>query len=370
MFRIFFKSTLSLCAVGVALVTLSKGSQAVSLVGTEANINVLTGSNPDSASGIAPSATSQADFKDSFGAIGTAFAKATGTTLRATTTSEGVGFVNGSFASSGLRNSYTILGNPNNVGLPLTFNFDLTGKISQETPGFSAAISSFSYDITNYGDSVSQIGGGVTLTTQAGAVVFFSENNVGVNPKDPLGDRLRVTLTPTVTFLSKNLDLKKFLPEELKQLGIPADILGISSKELVKAKEKGNAIEPFDYRKGYIAAALNKVPAFKGLPVGLDIEYVFDSRISTTQTVTRGGELDAFLQAQADANRDGINGRAKAETDFGNTLKLASITVPQDFNAVDVGGLKVSFDSGDIFSVTQELRGLQENNLPIKLGQS
>lgn len=45
---------------------------------------------------------------------------------------------------------------------------------------------------------------------------------------------------------------------------------------------------------------------------------------------------------------------ANATSDYSATLSLESITVPADFNAVDISGLSVVFDSGLTIPVTRE----------------
>ena len=284
---------------------------AVSLVNSKvysnAYINILSG-DPDehTATGLNPSVQSFAQVNGA-----TASASATGTSLKVKAESDGNG-TSLSFpavANTFFRNSYQLLGHTSNTGVPLTFDFNLTGKLSNTTPvyipdtplnTFGVASVSFDYQLVNYDfdrGSYSETKGGAYITAQSGVDPIYGQyGNLGNNKFSG------VTLTPTL-----DPKLTRTIPPDLKKISYGVD------------------------------------PGF-----GINASYTFDSELQLTETIIDNGRLDGYFYAYASSTPN-----ASGLSDFHDTLKLTSITVPQTYDGLDLDSLKVAFDSGDVIPVTR-----------------
>lgn len=303
-FLFFSFSGVTLLSCGVA--------KAVSLVNSKvysnAYINILSGTPDEQIStGINPSVQSFAQVNGA-----TASASATGTSLKAKAESDGNG-TSLSFppvANAFFQNSYKLLGNTSNTGVPLTFNFNLTGELNVTTPVyipgspenlFGVAVVNFEYQLGNYNyDSpdFSETKGGAYIAAQSGLPVRYGQYGYLGNNKFS-SPTFSTTLDPEITYT--------------------------------------------------IPPTFNKLPVGVDAGFGINATYTFDSEIQLTETIINNGRLDGYLYASATSTPN-----ASGSSNFGNTLKLTSITVPQAFDAFDIENLLVAFDSGDIIPVTRK----------------
>lgn len=317
-----------------------------SKVYSNAYINILSGTADErTASGINPSVQSFAQANNA-----KAFASANRTSLKVKAESDGTGLSYPAGGVASFQNSYKVIGNTNNIGVPLIFNFGLTGELDAYTvPKNAGSVASvaFNYNFTNYSDSFSETKGSVQITSQGGVPVYFSQSgNLGSN-------KFGAIIQPT---LEIGTDLKKILPKDLSYFNIADKLLKISSKDLgtndplKKLKERTSLLE------GLIVNAIQfGIPSLSILPgikanIGFDVSYIFDSQIQLTETIRQNGRLDGYLYGSASSSPT-----ARGSSNFGNTLKLTSITVPQTFDALDIENLQVAFDSGDTIPVKRQI---------------
>jgi hypothetical protein len=328
-------------------------TQAASLVNSKvysiAYVNIISGT-PDqqTSSGINPSVQSFAQANN-----GEAFASATGISLKVKAESDGTGLSYPAVANAFFFNPYKLISNPNNIAVPLTFNFGLIGELNAySTPGDLGSLggSDFNYRVTISSDAISETKGSVQLQSQAGVPVFYRSGNLGNN-------KFGAIIKPALTI---GLDSKKLSSQEIAALNISAQLLQISSNDLGinpqnKLEERTSLLEGLIINALQLGIPSLVIPPGIKVKVGFDVTYAFDSDIQLTQTITNNGTLDVYLYGAASANltASGSSNFSSSFNNFGNALKLTSITVPQTFEDLDIENLQVAFDSGDIIQVTR-----------------
>ncbi len=334
-------------------------ADAATVVKSFSYINLFD-SKSDAASGINPIASTSVQSSNA-----SASGIVTATSLKMKAESQGAGLPITVSSFGKFENSYEIIGNGSNASIPLNFNFSLTGKInlSSEPPTkslFSLSGGHVSYHTWNYDFSQGnhyETTGGLDIQSQAGAIVRYNEwgSWATLGKSDGYAE-----VTPKV---SVGADFQKLGPEAVKALDDSIRKLtfgpGNGLLDTLRIPQVEYSLDSFKrrvsiYEGTVINLAQNLFPSI-GLPGGIsldfgyDVNFIFDSQLSLAQALSKNGQLDIFLFVEAYASPS-----ASAVVDYGNTLKLTSITVPYDFDAIDIADLKVAFGSGDIIPVTRE----------------
>ncbi|MBW4473962.1 MAG: PTPA-CTERM sorting domain-containing protein [Stenomitos rutilans HA7619-LM2] len=349
----------SLATVTASLFTVAVPAQAASVTATS-YVNLIDGPNIVTDVGLNPSASSSAG-----GGGGSAIASAGPTaSLRAFANSENSILSTPAGASAGFGLNYVLAGNPNAAFIPLTFNFNLSGGLNASvdvTNTGSVASANFQYLIIDTASS--NVGGSSSLTLQGRqAPLFFSSGTLGDTGN---GGRLGARVTPVLNIQGTvNVEGEKIRAEDFQDLGeTPAEKALFAT--VGKFLTTDIPLEQFRTETSFLnGAIINAISSF-GLPrlnipagkvlgadidLGFDTEFFFNTNVQLTRQVQDKGFLIGSLTTSAATSPFDAN----ASSNFGSTLKLTSITVPQSFNAVDVSNLKVMFDSGQVFDVIRE----------------
>jgi hypothetical protein len=355
----------TLAVVSATLITPFVRADAATVVKSFSYINLFDSKN-DIASGINPTAST---FVQSSNASASGIVTATSLKMKAESQGAGLPISVSSFGK--LENSYEIIGNGSNVSIPLSFNFSLTGKMklssapAMESPfsPFSLSTGAIDYHIWNWDFSQGnyyETTGGLTIQSQFGTIIRYDERGSWKTLLENNNSYVEVTPNPSVDtdFEKLNPETVKSLSDEIKKWtsdprnGL-SDTLRIPGSEFSSDSFK---VKTGIYEGTIISLARNLSPSI-GLPGGIslsfgyDADFIFESNLSLSQALSKNGRLDIFLDVQASASPS-----ASSVVDYGNTLKLTSITVPYDFDAINIADLKVAFESGDIIPVTREAR--------------
>lgn len=342
---------LSMATAGAAFISLGRVSTTILLFmaplasrSQAASFTATTGygfnTNTDTASGLGASASS------SFNA-GNASASAYANSdieLGVFASSEGSGLVEPVVSNAGYSLNYSIVNNPNQISLPLTFNFVLTGNInasSQDVP-YGTAGASFLYTIASSRPPSNPDGftsGQVSLLSAGGQIFPSSNGFIGESS-------IRAVVTPELgldireAFGLEDEDLPRILEEF--EPSFPLGSFEQAEFELRLSEKEANLLS--------LLTTFGSIPV-RGTPIeiGFDSEFFFDTPIPVQAEVREGGFINTSLFASSSSSAN-----ASAVTDYSNSLSLESITVPADFDAVDISSLSVAFDSGLTIPVTRE----------------
>ncbi len=242
--------------------------------------------------------------------------------------------------------NYTITGGPD-ISYPLSFNSKLTGSLKASTaprtpPSIASALFSSS---TSVGEiDTFRVAG---LTSQAGIPIINTSGTFSESDSRESG--LRAEVTPTLSIGAEILQLGD---EDLQFL---SDGLGLQLEREIPFRGFRERVSVLE---GLIESQLFNVglPTKGILPgveaeIGFDADFIFDTSFSQpVLTDLRGGVFSHSLNSTASASVSD----ASATSDYSATLSLESITVPVDFDAVDISGLSVVFDTGLTIPVTRE----------------
>ena len=319
-----------------------------SRVSANASVNLVDGPNLDEDRGLNPFASASAS-----GGGGSASSTAgANLSLSASASSASAGLTRIASAGAGFGFTYQILGNPDQVSIPISFNFGFDGSVSAQstdTPG-SAANAIVSYSLI---DGDQQLGGSSLLSSGFGQpTAAFTTGGFG---EGTFGARL----TPEITLEALNLKNEKLSEDEVErlELNLTVPIDSVVAEVPLLAGAIVNAIQTIGI------PGLN-IPAGRfgdaDVNIGFDTEFFFDTQLSFSKTVESGGLILGTLGATASSSEI----EASAEADFGSTLELESITVPQTFDLVDADGLQVLFESGFLMDVTREGGSLEPDPNP------
>jgi hypothetical protein len=250
------------------------------------------------------------------------------------------GLSNGASSGASFLSGFTILGNPNNVSLPLTFNFGLSGSLLAATnpeDSNSIAVATLQYDIQS---SSTRILGGAQLVSQGGLIVSQFSSALPTNG-------IVANISPTIMIGGKLVDLTN---AALGALGFPPiGNVPLPNVQTVASAAFAAEIALAIFNQGLAALDL---PAGLTLKVGFDVAYTFQSTLSVPVDVMSNvsDALSFSLSTAATANQG-----AHAVSMYGNTLSLESITLPTTFTSVNPSDLEVAFDSGFSMPVTSQV---------------
>lgn len=119
----------------------------------------------------------------------------------------------------------------------------------------------------------------------------------------------------------------------------------------------GNAVATFQVFGNRFIPSTTASGFLPGIPLGINtlgIDTTFNLNIPVlTQTETTGFLTSSLVSSASSTQSNGAN----ATSDFSNGLSLTSITVPADFNSVNLDNLFVVFDSGRTIKVTSDGNG-------------
>jgi hypothetical protein len=346
----YLKNSVTISSIAVVSLFLLPISTNASTIQSTAYVNLNTPVDYKKSSDINSVVSSYADAGNA-----SAFASATGTTLKAYAKSNGIGLSFISDGNSAFHDDYTIRGNKNNISIPLSFNFSLSGNIDLQTGtgptgGFSVASGLANFRLFNDspGSLTKEL---IQITSQAGQIVYFNQTG-------NLGDSsLYATITPNILF-GTNL-LEKIPDSILEKVGFNTGDLKISAAG-IKANGIQNKTDLFTVRILALIASVGipELSIAKGAKIGIgyDINYIFKSNFSLLQTINSSNGshfIDGFLDTIASSSTSPPAPPASATVDYSHTFELDSITVPQSFDLSSLPNLQVVFDSGQTINVTQ-----------------
>jgi hypothetical protein len=350
----FVTAASSFFTVAIALTCFDSIALAARVTATT-SINLIDGPNSQTSEGINPIAISSAS-----GGGGNAIASSGPEfVLRAQSESENSSFIAGASATAGFSSFYNLNGVPNDVLVPLTFNFDLQGSINLSVDQSflaSSAVGNFRYQII---DSTSNIGGAVSIGWQSRQLPIVLESG-------SFGEgRVGARITPVINIQgTTTVNGERLRAEDFQNLGETLEeriLLQRIGDSLSKDIPLSDLSQTFGFLDGALVSALLTV----GLPrlgisrgdligadidLGFETDVIFDTRLKLTREVRGGGFIIANLVTGAASSPFS----SKANVNFGSTLRLAGITVPDSFNDFDVSNLSVAFDSGQVVSVNRE----------------
>ena len=277
------------------------------------------------------------------------------------------GLVNHATSTTSYFTRYSISGN-NNVKIPLEFNFELTGNIKQVSLGNRGClgISSAAVSFSSYTDK-SETKSSTQLIYQNGILVI--SNYLNFNSEDSYA-----ILTPIVYAKGTNkiydmgldvvsdfLTFLKSVPESDKK-NISNSIKALENIRIPSISLEGQS-QVLSKEQGELLALLNVFGIREKIPLGpipIDVElglgYRVQQHLNLNRTVSAetsaNGFVNVFLHLDASTSPCGgsyseVNfsgqGSNIPQSDSTGTLKLASITVPQNFShpEVDLSKVKV-----------------------------
>ena len=163
-------------------------------------------------------------------------------------------------------------------------------------------------------------------------------------------DVLKVRIVPTVTLeIGTTLELTE------------DDLLGLAPELGFDFSFEGPAS---DYNFPELAVAIANAINLLGIPrleilpgvelgVNFEITYLFDAPIRIETTSPNDGEVFLGLTTGASA----LGTEYLAIADYSNSVTLKAVTVPEDFNELDLGMLRVALGTGTEVRVFQEVDG-------------
>lgn len=340
------KKALALTSTVSLSVLIAQSANAATL-GARASVNLIemdneTNRSPASGSLVEASASGQ-------GSSGTGFASFDGK-VGASAMSENTSPIYNASGSGSFGSGYEVIGNSDNTSLPLSFNFHLSGSLSADSEignNTSQGIAGATVGgLLSSGSNVSQINGRANLRSRAGSPISFTQAGVfgsSGSPQVRIQPKINVEADINEVFLNED-DLDE-LNLEFSLEGEPSDF-------------------DFPVLTGLIADAitsqglsrLNLVPGLD-IEAGFKVDYGFDTSFSLPLEVVDRGKINYFINTSANALLE-----ASANSNYSSTLSLTSITVPEEFDAVDVDKLRVVFDSGFELPIQVESYGTGNGN--------
>ena len=292
-----------------------------------------------------------------FASIGGASASVSLDATLESSSSIGGSLIDGTGARTTFVSDYSIIGNEENLIIPLNWNFNLNGMLEVEgfppPPGSSSArVNNFTARLWGYiplSSSTVDVSQGFAVLTNINGIPGFSTGGIFADPDTAEDiDRVRAKVVPKLT-LETGVEVE--LTEE--------DILSLDLE--VDFPLEGDASSyDFPVLVGIIANAVNlsgvpRLGIAPGVEVGVSFDVNYFSDIVTTATfqieAVDGGKVDLGLSTQTGTTGEGYAASASYST------FLEAITVPEDFSGLDLGTLRIVFDTGEEFRIFRDVAG-------------
>jgi len=254
-------------------------------------------------------------------------------------------------AQASFVSAYTI--NGADGGLPVSFNFNLTGSLEANSDFGSSQLGQASIFLTATHNSFSQSNGfssssttaGANLSVISGIPIFSSTGSFASSPS------IKTQITPEINIEAK----RKFKLTELDAIDLQLDLKFSGSPDNYD----------FPILSGVIANAINRfgLPRLNLAPginadISFDVDYIFDSSLSFQPTLTESGSIGIGASATSSTLPGGSN---YGTADYQNTFTLTSITVPKSYSLLDTTAFSITFDSGVKKQIFRQVDGEVSN---------
>lgn len=266
-----------------------------------------------------------------------------------------------------------LIGN-NNVTVPITLNFELTGGINLSTSPGAQCFNSIAQGVMSYYVIVINNGilfeknGFTSIQHNNGFQSFYTSNGfesmdgfVTVTPKISVeNDVIRIVedieeihnLYQDLTEAEQNSDSLNISESFWDLLRDGTDLLSWELNSDTLSTYEGNFINVINYI-GYASSI--GLPAGSALNIGFDVMFNYDF-VTPVELMTDGDDVTIDIQILVNSETIPICSPS-SQCDFSNTFKLESVTIPSNFQNenINLDSLKFELVEGVEIPVTQEI---------------
>lgn len=264
-------------------------------------------------------------------------------------TSSNYNFINYAVSGARFESDFRVEGNPQEISLPLSFNLKFDGDINVSSKAGQGMSLSYA--------SVSTPEGFLQLASQSG-VVFRDGDLTGWNVNCDL------KVTATLTLLGAlDVEILELNNNDLNTLDFSTSFMTTCEVPDEGWEAVKNRLKASINLDGLLRHGITR-DKIKAIDLSFDtlVTYIFKKKFVVQITTTKNGLISLGLDGRVWSTSG-----TKGSSNFYNTMSLESITVPADFNALDVRNLSVIFDSGLVMAVTKPTDGEPPKNSEPKL---